>query len=317
MQALVGLSDNAAAAVIPGSAFLPGPVNILIHLMNRVHWVWRWNFMLTQVVANTNNLQKYIAGNLLNLCLNTIVPDKLALIIRIAAQVTLAAARIVELGKQKMRTFYALRDLYYAIAMRQPLRIRVKMPRDKHSLIFHLAVQRLLGPDNFVWALKKKEAVIQYVSRIARCTFELLRHMFVTSMCYMDVIEVFTLNPEAKHDAVNQVFMSASRLLDDISKNKQHIHAELLRNQRLIEKILSGLGNPCRADQLISAVSMSLTVTEKTYNTAGWVWDNTKDVVKQAYCGGMLGIFGPAVPRALLPRWVIPDEQNPIGPLPQ
>lgn len=311
MQAIVGISDNAAAAAIPGSVLLPSPVNFLIHIMNRVHWLWRWNFMINQVVSHTGNLQKYIAGNVLNVAINTILPDKLALIIRIAAQVTLATVRIIELGKQKVRTFYALRDLYYAVTNRQPLRIRVKMPTKPTALY------ELLGPDHYIWALKKKEALIQYTAKVMRCVFELLKEMLFTSMCYMDVIEVFTLNPEAKHDAVNQIFISTSRLLDDISKNKQYIHAELIRNKRLIEQILSGLGNPCRADQLISAVGASLTVGERTYNAAGWVWDNTKDALKESWFTFARSTFGRDVSRYVIPRWMIPDEHNPIGPLPQ
>ncbi len=296
MQAIIGLADNAAASSVPGSSMIPGPLSVAIHLMNRVHWVWRWHFMVTQVYANTTNLKKLIAGHILHY----VMGDNI--ILRIAAQVTMIATRIVQLGKQKVATYVAYCEVYHAIACTYPLRVRVRLPRVGDSWALDI-----LGPDQYIWMMKKKEAFLLYVARIIRCVAHLFQEMLKVSMCYMDVIEAFSLNSATRDEAVNHFFLNATRLLDEIAENKQTIHAELLRHKHLIQQILSSLGSPCQAEQLIGAVAATLTPVERTYNAAKVIYDQGEDFVKH-------GLSSLALSFGWQPGFLLPKDPNPISP---
>ncbi|MDP1834505.1 MAG: hypothetical protein Q8K75_01120 [Chlamydiales bacterium] len=274
MQAILSISDIGSASTIPSSVLLPTPINMLIHIMNRVHWVWRWNFTITQVWGNTNNLKKYILGHIVNFVAGNNI------IVRVAAQVTMIATRIIDLGKQKVRTYYAFCDVYDAIFVSHPIRAKVRLPRGRPSFL-----QEFLGPDHYIWAMKKKEVLQVYSTRILKSVLELFKQMFYTSMCYMDVIEAFTINPETTNTAINHVFIHASTILDDMSQNKQHIHATLIRHKSLIEKILLGIGGPCKVETLISAVGTTLTTAELAQNTLGRAWEGTQDFFREMALG--------------------------------
>jgi hypothetical protein len=283
--------------MVPSSMLLPTPVNMLIHLMNRVHWLWRWNFTITQVWSNTNNLKKFIIGHVVNLVVGH------NMIVRVAAQVVMIIQRIIELGKQKVRTYYAICNLYDAVFISHPIRPKVRLPRGQPSVI-----QELLGPDHYIWAMRKKETFQIYCFRVLKCAIELLKQMLYTSMCYMDVIEAFTISPENSRTAISHAFINASRILDDMSQNKQYIHATLIRHKGLVEKVLAGIGSPCQADSLISAVATTLNTAEIAQNTLGWVWDNTEKFVKEAALGAT-SLVG------WQPGFLLPEYTNPIRPV--
>lgn len=290
----MSLSDRGAASSIPGS-LLPTPLSLVLHIMSRVHWLWKWKRLSAQMVTSTDNLKKLILGHIVNFTVGDY------LVVRIAAQVTLIAVRILDLGKQKVSTYRAYNDLYDALIVKHPLRVRVRLPYGPPS-----PLQNLLGPDHYVWLLKKKEALVRYGSRVIRCASELFKQMMLTTLCYMSVIEAFTVSTEVKNEAISQVFLNASRLLDEMSENKQHIQAQLLRHKGLIEQILTGLGSPCRAEQLISAVAKTMTAAEHTSNVVGTVWKYTEGAAKSGVSTLSLAAVG------WTPGVICPDDPNPV-----
>lgn len=297
MQAIIGLADSAAASSVPGSGLFPGPLSVAIHLMNRVHWVWRWHFMVTQVYSSSTNLKKLVAGHALNFFVGN------NFLLRLGAQVVMIATRILQLGKQKVVTYAAYCEFYDAVANTYPLRVKVSLPREEDSFAL-----RLLGPVEYLWIMKKKEAFMVYISRVIRCAALLFREMLKVSMCYMDVIEAFSLSSENRDLAVNHFFLNTASLLDEITENKHSIHAELIRHKPLVQQILSGLGSPFKADKLIDAVAASLTVTQRAYSTVKTVYNYSEDFVKQG-----LSTLTSSV--GLQPGLLLPKDPNPIRPL--
>lgn len=297
MQAIMGLADSAAATSVPGSALVPGPLSLFVHIMNRVHCVWRWHFMVTRVYTSPAELKKLLVGHIVQF----VVGDKL--LVRIGAQVTLIAVRILELGKQKVVLYRAYCEVHHALVSTYPLRVRVRLPKAGQSRLLDF-----LGPDQYLFVMRKKEALQQYVSRLALCVAQLFKEMFVVSMCYMDVIEAFSLSSEVGDQAVKHIFINATRLLDEMSENKQHIHAELLRHKSLIQRILVGLGTPCQADQLISAVASTLTVAEVTSNTVKNIFGRGEDFLKEGLSSVCLSFTG------YQPGFLLPADPNPVRP---
>lgn len=281
MQTILSICDTASVKTSPLCGLLPTPINIAIHLLNRIHWVWRWNFTFTQVVGNSTNLKKYIAGHILSFVAGDFI------IVRVAAQVVLIVTRLYDLGYQKVQTYYAFCALYDA-ALIHPISVKVELPAD--SLL-----KDVLGNSSYLWIRKESEKVKIYCTRVALAAIELLKQMFYTSMCYMDVIEAFTINPEVTNTAINHIFVNSSRMLDEMSENKQHIYATLKRYKGLVEEILVSIGSPCNADTLISTVKKTLTVAQWTKSTMDYVWDGSKEIVNETALGAsyVLGLPPP------------------------
>ncbi len=298
MQGIITLSDKASALSVPSSTSLPNTLSMCIHVMNRVHWLWRWHFMVTQVYMNSTNLKKLLAGYIVNYTVgeNTII--------RIAAQVVLIAVRIVDLGKQKYQVYMAYCELKNSVFAHYHFQIEVRLPSQQTYAL------KMLGPEHYIFVMKRKEKMLIYVGRINRCTLILFKEMFKTSMCYMDIIEAFSMNSAVRTEAVNQIFINSTRLLDDMCENKQHIHAELLKHKGIIEQILTGIGSPYKAEQLIDAVGRTLSQVERTYNTAKYLYDNSENRIKDGLSSMAISFFN------WTPGILLPEDPDPIRTLP-
>ncbi len=301
MQEMITMCDKAAASSVPQSV-MPQPLAFIISVMNRIHLLWRYNRLTSQVTASTASMKRFAMGKLLHWA----TPDVLMIrtVIRTGAKLTLIALRILELAEQKVVTIQAARDLYEAVMVARPLRTRVRLPKGRPPWL-----QQVVGPDHYVWLVRKKEVLISYVSRVARCTALLFKHMLHTSLCYMSVIEVLSLDPEVENEAISHIFLNSKRLLDEMSENKQHIYVELLRHTGLVQQILSGLSIPCKAEQLINAFATTLTATERTLSAAESIWSRIGGAVGQGISTMCLSISGRTM------GIFLPEETNPIGPL--
>ncbi len=297
MQILLGIADSGAASSIPGSAWLPGPLNIAAHGLARIFSVWKCTYMIQQVYTSPTELKKLIAGHVLSYVTGDTV------MIRVAGQVTMIAVRIITLAKQKVKLYVSFCELHHAVVGTYPLRIRVRLPRAGKSYLMNF-----LGPDQYIFVMRKKEALQLYVSRLVRCAVIFFNELFQVSMCYMDVIEAFSLSTAVGSEAVKHVFINSTKLLDEISQNKQYIHRELLEHKGLIERILVGIGSPCTADKLVSTVASTLGPLEKIYNVAGVTWDKLGGVVKKGVGSTIYGFSG------YYPALCLPEGQNLIGP---
>ncbi len=207
--------------------------------------------------------------------------------LRVAAQVMMIAVRIVDLGKYKAKLYVSCLELHHSLVGTYPLRIRVRIPRTDQSTLL-----RFLGPDTYIFVMRKKEAFLLYVSRVGRCVLTFFKDLGQVAMCYVAVVEAFSLSAAVGDEAVKHVFFNSTKLLDEMSENRQHIHAELLRHKGLIERILVGIGSPCSADTLISTVGSSLNVAQKTRNAVGATWDVVGDVVKKGVGSTVFGFTG-------------------------
>lgn len=295
MEGILRMSDSAASCSLPGSSALPSPMTTVIHLMNRVHCLYRWKMQVTEVYTNSRNLKLLIAGHLVN----GVAGENTLL--RIASQIVLVTARIVDLGKQKIRTYEAYCDVLHAIFTLESHWVSVKILRDQPSLAL-----KFLGEDYYIWAIQQRESFFFYVRRIALCASILFTEMLKTSMCYMDVIEAFSINSATHNDAVNHLFINTTKLLDGISENKQTIHAELLKHKGLIKQVLGVMGTQYQAETLIGEVAKTLNHAERTYNGVKWVFESSEDGIRDGLSSLCISCLG------WTPGFLLPEDPNPL-----
>jgi len=295
MESILRMSDSAASYALPASSNLPSPLTTLIHLMNRVHWLRRWKLQVSEVYMNSRHLKLLGVGYLTR----ELVGE--SALLGISAQIILVTSRTIDLGKQKVRTYDAYCDVLHAIFTSESHWVRVHVPRDKPTLIL-----KFLGDDLYIWVIQKKEAFLFYVRRVGISTGRLFKEMFNTSMCYMDVIEAFSVNATTNNDAVNHLFINTAKLLDDISENKQTIHAVLCKHEMLIQQILGVMGTKYQAKTLIKEVAKTLDTAERTYNGVQWVFNKTESSLLDGASSLCLSLLG------YTPACLVPENSNPL-----
>ena len=281
MESILRMSDSASSFALPASSALPTPLNAFVHLMNRAHWLYRWKLQVSEVYMNSRNFKLLVMGHLTS----KVVGE--SLLLRMSAQILLVTSRIVDLGKQKVRTYDAYCDVLHAIFTSESHWVRVEVPQGQptFALLF-------LGEDYYIWAIQKREAFLFYVRRVGLSTVHLFKEMFNTSMCYMDVIEAFSVNVNASNDAVNHLFIHTAKLLDGISENKQTIHAELLKHKKLIQQVLTVMGTDYKAETLIGEVAKTLNTAERTYNGVQWFFNQSESELRQGLSNLSLSVLG-------------------------
>jgi hypothetical protein len=119
------------------------------------------------------------------------------------------------------------------------------------------------------WSNVTTERIAKRIQQIAICTLRLVGELFALSMCLMDAIEAFSLNPQSRHESINEVFVNSNYCVDQLVENKDFMLAKLKHNKPLVAMILVGIGTNYKVEQLIETV-------EKAINTV----ENVQKVVK-------------------------------------
>lgn len=195
-------------------------------LMHRVHALWSY-YRKGRIYANPENFGALLAGH----ALHRLARDRL--LIKVAAQCVLIAARITACAEQYRTCYRAYRSL---------------------SDAFHGTYPLLISRDASFYRLRKTAYRMQ---EIAKCALQLLVEVFQLSMCYMDALAALSFSAETQDDAIKELFCNSIRFVDSLANNKQQLLTELKKNEALIATILHPF--PKYSVQiLIGAVSRSL-----------------------------------------------------------
>ncbi len=108
------------------------------------------------------------------------------LLIKVAAQCVLIAARITACAEQYRTCYRAYRSL---------------------SDAFHGIYPLLISRDASFYRLRKTAYRMQ---EIAKCALQLLVEVFQLSMCYMDALAALSFSAETQDDAIKELFATAS-----------------------------------------------------------------------------------------------------------
>lgn len=285
MGPILSLIDQTTNSSLPGGIF-PTPLSCAFHLLNRIHWIWCWKVQYLTVFTNANNFKKYLGGTALNL-----VAGHSALL-RNAAHAVLILRRLLDCGKQKVivyKSWIALKEAFS----------RDYLPQVQLSI--DPSLQSSLSPSTHLWLTMQRQVWSLRLQRIARCLQQLFWELLQLSVCYRLTLEAFSLNPHVQTAAVNELFLHSTHVLEELTSNRKKIHAELLHNQELLQKVLSLLHINLKATQLIGAVGSSLSLLEYTYSGANHLYRQSAEGIKDGLWTFLNGHFGWA-PRFLLPE---------------
>lgn len=249
---------------------MPGAAWTVFTTLHKLHQCWRW-FRKAEIYTNSQNFQQLITGHVVN----WIVGDKL--VVRVAAQCILISTRILACVEQQIALHQAYQKWIHAIKGTHPSQ-HYDGWKVKHST-------SILSPSTSNWWNEKTLASTTRIKRIAAYSLELNAALFKLSMCLMDAIEAFSLNPNTQNESINEMFVNSDYCLERVVENKEFILHGLNQNKQLVQTILTGLQTSYTVEQLIQSVSRALGTAEKVQHVAQVSGGMTKELTKRTLFG--------------------------------
>lgn len=254
---LVSLESGIPAAYWIEEPWLPSGLLRTVALFHKIHCLWRWHRDAKDIYLQGDNFKKLVAGH----AFHWLVGDRLLL--RIAAQATLIARRLLDLRSQRNELAEAYHDWL------RVLRGNIGFSGCSRAL-HHL-------PPRFVWISPSSYAdyrdtavyLIELVRRVILCTARLLQEMFILSMRLMDVREALSLEPSVGRSAVNEIFVHSSHVLNELLEHKDELLQELLDTQDTVDPLLVSLGSPYRVEHLVQVLDTTLERTKSLQKVLG------------------------------------------------
>lgn len=248
MTPLVTFTQTLTYELTPQSHRLPPFLWTTFTIINKVHSIWRW-YRRIDLYRNPENLAHLLAGHFVNLTIG----DKL--LIRIAAQCLLIATRILECSQQQIAVYRSGKRWIEALKGHYPKTYRNSWNQKHQNL--------LTSPSSSFQLSTSSQILWDRIKRIVRCTLVIFIHLFKLSMCLMDTIDAFSLNPQTYSEGINESLINMIKWLNCLVENKHELLNGISSNQEIIEKILKE--SSITYMQLHSSVIKTLEKTEATY----------------------------------------------------
>lgn len=252
--------------IIPPQHQMGSIMTSLFLKVNAVHRLWRWHRQAV-LYSNPQNFLQLSTG----FTINFLVGDRLPL--RVAAQCLLISQRILAAIKQKTTVAQSCQhvmDVWRGCYISQP----------QTSWSFD-AKNHFLSPSTSNEWLYSFKRLANQIHELSRSVFDVFVQLFKLSMYTMDAIDVFYLSPETRNESVNEMFVNATQLLDELVGNKEFLLKGLNDNKEVIEEILMGVRAPLKADQLINSVAKTLAVASTTKSVKDRVGKSVVNFTKQ------------------------------------
>ena len=228
---------------------MPSATWAIFTTLHKIHQCWRW-YHKAEIYTNPQNFQNLLTGHLVN----WVVGDNL--LVRIAAHCVLITTRILACVEGQIAVHRAYQEWIDSFKRTYPHHTQWKT-YDNISIC---------SPSLANWGHAALSGIINRIKQITICTLRLVGELFALSMCLMDAIEAFSLNPQLRHESINEVFVNSNYCVDQLIENKEFMLARLKNNKQLVSMILTGIGTNYKVEQLIETV-------EKTINTVEIVQD--------------------------------------------
>lgn len=220
---------------------LPVPAKIAFLAFHKLHRIWRW-IRLGNIYSDPNNFAHLAAGH----GLNYVIGD--SALVRISAISVLIATRILH----TVREYEKLQDSW--LRMKDAFQCHYETPVrynwDQKSGFFSLST--------VIWFKTTTKSVILRIQVVAIAIFKVGKHFFLLSLRLVDAIEAFSLKPEIREEGINLMFVNTSTCMSHLVNNKDFLLESLESNQKVIEKVLEGLGSQLTVETLIDTVESAL-----------------------------------------------------------
>jgi hypothetical protein len=290
-------------AAIPSNVKVPREVWGVFKVINKVHRMWWW-YRRAKIYTNPENFFKLAAGHSVNFLMGKNI------VLRVAAQCVLIVTKILDCAEAHV-------DLYNACCQFRAV-VRGRFSRG-HSTNWSKESNRLFSPSTIFWWKSLVKRAAHFLKDFIINTFVIFKNIFKLSMVTIDTINSFSVSPETRNEAINEVFINATRWLNKLVDNQELLISKLTDYQEIIGKILKGIGSKITPEKLIKKVTSSLATTSQVYGVGRKVLNFAnglfKDIIKRGIFGFMqaIGLLD-ALPLSLVPPidapWMIQKSKN-------
>lgn len=229
---------------------LPYLLTCVFSFFHKGHRIWRW-YRRIELYRNPNNFLSLTTGHVVGFYFSD------SLILRIAAQAALISSRMIQCIEQQAVLNRSW--LRFVNSFKGSYNIPVRQYKSINSS------KSFLSPSTFAWLNLEKNKLSYRIQRVFFCLIDLSKNMVFLSMKIIDVIESFYFNEDVEKNSKSEFFVNIKDVGDKIFEKKESILDILKNNDKVIKKILLGIGSPISGEFLINAVANAFEKTEKIH----------------------------------------------------
>ncbi len=133
----------------------------------------------------------------------------------------------------------------------------------------------------FIGRRLKPEEVKEKLVKVAKSAFLLLAAWFVFAMRFLDVMDCYKLCEWQKKQAVYEIGVHFSALVEEAAKDKEKMLSDLSANKEAIDHLLLVWGMPISADFLISTLSAGILGGETLLSGGKRIAYEVEDTVRE------------------------------------
>ncbi|ADI37611.1 hypothetical protein [Waddlia chondrophila] len=245
---------------------LPQICRVTFLAFHKVHRLWRW-VRLGNIYSNPNNFAQLAAGH----GINYIIGD--STLVRISAISVLISTRILQAVSEYEKLQDAWLKMKDAFQHHYPEPVRCSWDQ----------THNFLSLSSIIWIKTTTKTTWCRVRLIAIAIFRVGKHFILLSLRMSDAVEAFTLKPEIREESINLMFVNTATCLSKLVDNKDFLLERLESNQKIIEKVLKGLGSQLTSDALIDTVEEALEKTSSIRRTTSSINDHIGEFISA--CG--------------------------------
>ncbi|MEC7838899.1 MAG: hypothetical protein VX777_02535 [Chlamydiota bacterium] len=290
----INVVSSSSSSTIPHDFQLNGFLGISFQIIHRIHKVWRW-FQKFNTYTNPDNFLKLAAGH----TLNWVAGNKV--VVRIAAQAVLIAARINDHVKEQIALVKEFKEFWSVATDKYSLQTKVKWEKKGG----------FLSPSiRYRWKLMVKVLIHRFL-RIMKAIISILKRLFVLSMKTLDATSAFSYGQDTRNEGLNELFINSSKCLESLIENKSLLLKCLKKNREGITRLLLGSSSLLSVDQMIHVIEKGIGVAEHVHRGV----ENASQVVgvvgRDLFKRGVFGLFQVAGLVDLMPNSWMPPVHPP------
>ena len=291
---------------LAGNLAVPDAVATVFWGLHKIHRVWRWQRRAWDIAQQSNSFHKLVAGHTLSWITGHSV------LLRVCAQMVLISRRVLDCTLQAQH----FSDSYGRWTEALTFRYTPPPAEWRYDAITKSWLARVLRPDRCLRIHLAWHSASLRLQRIAITTFTFLYEGFALSMRIMDLVEAFSLNTETGGEAMGELFLNSSHLINELVSHKAVMAEELVERKETIEAVLRTVGSSYTAEELSHALSKQIGSVEAVRDALEIVPDTLTAGLKDGMYTVSYALLGTA-PAALLPQKQLanactPPREEPI-----
>lgn len=293
MFSLFPIVDTACKTELNCVDPVPPALLSCVQLMNRVHGIWKWHLRFFTFYNNPQNFKRYLEGRFIFEW--AFGQKELA---RFGAQFVLILRRIVDCSKQKFCLANSWKEWKDAVFGKYQLHYNPKPLRSNSFLVIFFGEAGAHSIHLHTYQLAHR------IKKITKKSFLMLKEMFVLSMRYLDLMELFSLDPKIREQATHECFYHLEDLIDGLCQQRDTVIDELNKHKRVVHLLLKAFGSKSPPEDFIQRVEGAITKTAHLYQ--GFV--KTREKVENSFKVGLSTFFQTNF--GWIPAFALPEKSR-------